>query len=230
MALSFNGTTSKIVGSNSTAFNFQNTTFCVAVRFRSSSTAQGAFVSKGGAPTGSGTKGYAMALNSSGTGKIRLFVKTGDESSGALCLDVLSGGSSYNNGSWHSVVFQATTSSSSSAGNTGSIYADGAYDGTTNTASGVYEAVPTANVAIGVRGADLAPQTFFTGDIADVGIWSASLTDAEKAAYCKGFTGDRIRLQSLVFYAPCVRDITESKGMALTATAITATTHPRVIG
>ena len=71
---------------------------------------------------------------------------------------------------------------------------------------------------------------FFTGDIAEVGIWNVALTAAEIASLAKGMTCDKIRPQSLVFYAPLVRNLTDQKG-GLTITnnnGATVATHPRV--
>ncbi len=66
--------------------------------------------------------------------------------------------------------------------------------------------------------------------IAEVGIWSAALTAAEIASLAKGMTCDKVRPQSLVFYAPLVRDLIDAKG-GLTITnnnSATVANHPRV--
>jgi len=71
---------------------------------------------------------------------------------------------------------------------------------------------------------------FFTGDIAEVGIWNVALTAAEIASLAKGMTCDKVRPQSLVFYAPLVRNLQDAKG-GLTITnngGATVATHPRV--
>jgi hypothetical protein len=68
------------------------------------------------------------------------------------------------------------------------------------------------------------------GKIAEVGIWDAALTAAEVASLAKGMTCDKIRPQSLVFYAPLVRNLQDAKG-GLTITnngGATVATHPRV--
>jgi hypothetical protein len=68
------------------------------------------------------------------------------------------------------------------------------------------------------------------GLIAEVGIWNAALTAAEIASLAKGMTCDKIRPQSLVFYAPLVRDLIDQKG-GLTITnnnGATVANHPRV--
>lgn len=71
---------------------------------------------------------------------------------------------------------------------------------------------------------------FFNGTIAEVGIWNAALTDAEIASLAKGITCDKIRPQSLVFYAPLVRDLIDQKGgLAITNNnGATVANHPRI--
>jgi hypothetical protein len=70
----------------------------------------------------------------------------------------------------------------------------------------------------------------FDGNLAEVGIWSAALTAAEIASLAKGMTCDKIRPQSLVFYAPLVRDLQDlSGGLTITNNnTATVATHPRV--
>ena len=68
------------------------------------------------------------------------------------------------------------------------------------------------------------------GRYAEVGVWHEPLTAAEIASLAKGMTCDKVRPQSLVFYAPLVRDLQDVKG-GLTITnnnAATVATHPRV--
>ncbi|MFN5250967.1 MAG: LamG domain-containing protein [Bacteroidota bacterium] len=71
---------------------------------------------------------------------------------------------------------------------------------------------------------------FFNGTIAEVGIWNSALTQPEIASLADGMTCDKVRPQSLVFYAPLVRDLIDQKG-GLTITnnnGATVATHPRV--
>lgn len=74
-------------------------------------------------------------------------------------------------------------------------------------------------------------QTLFTnGNIAEVGIWNAALTADEIASLADGMTCDKVRPQSLVFYAPLVRNLQDIKG-GLTITnnnSATVAAHPRV--
>lgn len=70
----------------------------------------------------------------------------------------------------------------------------------------------------------------FDGQFAEVGIWNTDLTDAEVASLADGMTCDNVRPQSLVFYAPLIRNLQDVRG-ALTITnnnTATVANHPRV--
>ena len=84
-------------------------------------------------------------------------------------------------------------------------------------------------VLIGARFATSLGQ-FHDGAIAEVGVWNAALTAAEIASLAKGMTCDKVRPQSLVFYAPLIRDLIDQKGgLAITNNnGATVATHPRV--
>jgi hypothetical protein len=68
------------------------------------------------------------------------------------------------------------------------------------------------------------------GLIAEAAVYNAALTASEIASLAKGTTCDKIRPQSLVFYAPLVRDLNDQKG-GLTITnnnGATVANHPRI--
>ena len=72
--------------------------------------------------------------------------------------------------------------------------------------------------------------THLNGSMAECGMWNATATAAEIASLAKGMTCDKVRPQSLVFYAPLVRDLIDYKG-GLTITnnnTATVANHPRV--
>lgn len=71
---------------------------------------------------------------------------------------------------------------------------------------------------------------YMDGNIAEVAIWSAALNNDEIAALAKGFKPTRIRPQSLVFYAPLLRNLQDIKGgRSLTnSNTCTVANHPRV--
>lgn len=71
---------------------------------------------------------------------------------------------------------------------------------------------------------------YHDGQLSECAIWSVVLTAAEITSLFKGFKPYRIRPQSLVFYAPLVRDLIDARGgLALTNNnTATVADHPRV--
>jgi len=72
--------------------------------------------------------------------------------------------------------------------------------------------------------------SFLTGNVAEAAVWNAALTATEIASLAQGMTCDKIRPQSLVFYAPLVRELIDQKG-GLTITnnnSATVANHTRV--
>jgi hypothetical protein len=108
------------------------------------------------------------------------------------------------------------------------VYLNGGNSGTSTenkTTSGNLQAT-----SIGSRHSGVSYGLFMDGLIAEVGIWNVALTDAEIASLADGMTCDKVRPQSLVFYAPLVRDLIDYKG-GLTITnnnTATVANHPRV--
>lgn len=90
---------------------------------------------------------------------------------------------------------------------------------------------PVINTAsIGANVGNNSQGGFFSGDIAEVGIWSDALTQPEIASLAAGMTCDKVRPQSLVFYAPLIRDLLDYRG-GLTITnnnGATVTDNPRI--
>jgi hypothetical protein len=69
------------------------------------------------------------------------------------------------------------------------------------------------------------------GQIGDVGVWDVELNSGEIVALAKGFKPSRVRPQSLVYYAPLIREVQEVRtALTLTASASapTVATHHRV--
>jgi hypothetical protein len=128
----------------------------------------------------------------------------------------------YSSNTWHHAcgVFASATSRT--------IYLDAAGNQT-----GTTDIQPSGvnSTRIGVfAGSGGALSGYLDGLIAEVGIWNVALTASEIAALAKGMTCDKVRPQSLVFYAPLVRDLQDVKG-GLTITnnnTATVATHPRV--
>lgn len=85
------------------------------------------------------------------------------------------------------------------------------------------------DITIGSRNNFVGPGVFMDGLIAEVGIWNVALTAAEIGSLSRGFACNRIRPQSLVFYAPLTRNLTDAKGRSITATnGPTVANHPRI--
>lgn len=86
------------------------------------------------------------------------------------------------------------------------------------------------SLSIGAKNNKSSNQRYSSSDIANVSIWSAALTDAEITSLAKGFKPTRIRPQSLVFYAPLLRNLQDLRaGLALTPqNSPTVADHPRV--
>jgi hypothetical protein len=104
-------------------------------------------------------------------------------------------------------------------------------NGSVNSTTSNFTMFPTVNrFNIGIRLTSGSPGIYLDGRMAEVGIWNAALTAAEIASLAKGMTCDKVRPQSLVFYAPLVRDLIDVKG-GVTITNNNATTvanHTRV--
>lgn len=86
------------------------------------------------------------------------------------------------------------------------------------------------NTTIGARYANSSLGNFADAMIAEVGIWNVALTKPEIASLANGATCNLVRPQSLVFYAPLIRNLQDIKG-GLTLTnnnGATVVNHPRV--
>ncbi len=101
--------------------------------------------------------------------------------------------------------------------------------GTTSTTTVAAISPTVTNIGAFFAGTSSAIQ-FFNGRLAEVGIWNVALTAAEVASLAKGMTCDKIRPQNLVFYAPLVRDLQDTKGgLSITNNnGATVANHPRV--
>ena len=160
---------------------------------------------------------------SSGTHRNQLFVSfnllsvcIGTSSSGNF-----SGGAALANNTWYHGCLVCESNSSRSLYQNGQFLSTNTVNiGTQNTAN---------SILVGAR-VDNSVARFFSGNIAEVGVWDIALTAAEIASLAKGMTCDKVRPQNLVFYAPLVRDLQDVRG-GLTITnnnAATVADHPRV--
>lgn len=116
-------------------------------------------------------------------------------------------------------VFQSATNRS--------VYANGANNTSDATNRGTLTTPNLFNIAAsyvsGVIGA------YMVGRIAEVGVWNVALTASEIVSLARGMTCDKVRPQSLVFYAPLVRSLIDYKGRLITNNnGATVANHPRV--
>ena len=129
---------------------------------------------------------------------------------------------SYTINTWHHICGVETSATSHKA------FIDG---GSKNT--GVSSRAPAGadRIRIGQRG-DSTPSDAFSGLIAEVGIWSTDLTDANVALSAKRVSPLLVVPQSLVFYLPIwgrySPEIDIKGGRNLTVTGTVASAHPRV--
>jgi hypothetical protein len=82
----------------------------------------------------------------------------------------------------------------------------------------------------GVTRAASAFSNYFSGSLAEVGVWNAALTADEVLALARGISPSLIRPQSLNIYAPLVRDLIDVKSQ-LTITnngGATVSNHTRI--
>ena len=128
----------------------------------------------------------------------------------------------FTNNTWHHACGVFVSDSSRT------VYLDAGGSATTTTT--LAPTFGSSTVGVGARHNGTSWGLFAQADIAEVGIWSAALTQQEIESLSRGYTCDKVRPQSLVFYAPLVRDLIDYKG-GLTITnnnTATVAAHPRV--
>lgn len=130
------------------------------------------------------------------------------------------GSNSWVVGTWyhHAGVFASATDRS--------VWVSGSQVGTNTTNPGALNTFDRVTIGAGAVPAGV----FFPGDIAEVGVWNVALAAAEIASLAKGVACRLVRPQSLVFYAPLIRDLQDLRG-GLTITnnnTATVAVHPRI--
>jgi hypothetical protein len=167
-----------------------------------------------------------IALNNSGNNNVYATVYFRGDLPGDPIQILNQGGSSQFNATttsgctsntWHNACYVESSSSSRI------IYLDGG-SATINTTAANYSGLNSLNI-----GAFNAIENF-SGEIAEVGLWNTALTAPEIASLSKGMTCDKIRPQSLVFYAPLVRDLIDQRGgrTITNNNGATVANHPRI--
>lgn len=99
-----------------------------------------------------------------------------------------------------------------------SVFLDGA-NKVTDTGSSAASSLSRTH--IGSRRNSSTNDVFFGGQIAEVGVWNTSLTDAEIASLGKGVGCSLVRPQNLVFWAPLIRESCDFSKSAIAFANIT---------
>jgi hypothetical protein len=173
--------------------------------------------------TGTNQRSYAMQLDSSG--RVNAAFGSNGTPSGVRNIR----GQTASGTNWRHVAATFVPSTTTNA-----IYLDGVSESVTVNSAGTVSSIfsGSANLWLGLVSttSTASVDTYFDGLIAEVGIWNVALTAEEVASLADGMTCDKVRPQSLVFYAPLVRDLVDVKG-GLTITnnnTATVANHPRV--
>lgn len=110
------------------------------------------------------------------------------------------------------------------------VYLDGGNNATDTTTMTPSSAALNRTI-IGAQWRNQARENFFNGRVAEVGIWNVALGAADITALAKGVRPSLVRPQSLIFYAPLIRDVIDLRGgLTLTATSTSVIEHSRRIG
>jgi hypothetical protein len=165
-----------------------------------------------------GERSYALSINSSGTLQFA-FSDAGTTNANNRTVN----GATVVGTNWRHAAGVFTPSTKIE------VFLDGASDGvnTTSIHSSIYSG--SAPLWIG-SGAILGEIFNFDGLIAEAAVYSTNLTADEIKSLATGVTCDKVRPQSLVFYAPLIRDLQDVRGglAIINNNSATVADHPRV--
>lgn len=126
---------------------------------------------------------------------------------------------SISDSNWHSVIGQITSATARQ------VWLDNAGNG--SNATSLTPGTLTKTV-IGAQDSGGALSGNVGHDLADLAIWSGTLTADERAALNSGVSPALIRPDILEIYVPIIRDPTDLMGSVFTVTGATVSDHPRV--
>lgn len=193
MAYSFNGTSSYIVAFGSTAGTLETTyPMSMSCWFYAGSTAQQGLLS---ITSSSNARNIHLEVQTDGT--IAARTRSGSDSPAFTTTSIQLN-------TWNhalGVYFGSTTTNTSRA-----VYLNGLGKGTAGTSVTVM-GLQNATINIGSRLALTTRSRYFSGRIAEVAFWKTSLTDEDALQLATGVSALKVRPQSLVFYAPIIRDL-----------------------
>ena len=211
MAYEFNGTNQYLGATRTTPSNYPFT-ICALVK----TTATG-FRSAFG--WGSATDiNHHVTLALSGTNKAIFNFRAGN----SLLTNSSESSGTINDGNWTHIAGQAI------AADSGKVFVNGVQAAT----SSVNVANFPSNLSLVALAAlsRTSVGSYWSGQLAECALWSAELTADEIASLAKGMTCDKVRPQSLQFYAPLIRNLQDLKaGVTITNNnTATVANHPRV--
>ena len=158
---------------------------------------------------------------------LRYFMRANSSSTGVGWANLLgTSGAVVFNSTWRHCVCRLSDSATVSTATT---YVDGAQNQSVayGSATPATTGLDRFGVCALVRG---NVSSYSSASVADVGVWNVALTTDEIASLARGVTCEQVRPQSLVFYAPLIRNIGDmARSIALTNNnTATVADHPRV--
>ena len=166
----------------------------------------------------SGANGHYHRVFLWGSNNDKIGIQTGDAGGNSIA----STAGSYSITTWHHACGVSATTTDRR------VYLDGTNDKGTNAVLRTPAGID--RFAIGALD-ELTPGAYMDGRIAEVGVWDIALTDAEVDVLAAGYSPLFVRPQSLVFYAPLMREKVE-RISAFTFTDVgtpVVAAHPRII-
>lgn len=211
MAIDFNGTTAYIEATSAVATAVPLT--MAAWFYADSNTVNQTILGL----TASGATNARFTLQCQNTGYLRAAVQAGGSTAGADTTATI------NTGAWQhgAAVFTGNASRT--------VYLDGA-NNATNTTSLTPSSAALNRTNVGTQWRNQARENYFDGRVAEAAIWNVALNASEVASLVTGIRPSLVRPQSLIFYAPLIRDVIDFRGgLSLTANSTTVIEHPRRI-
>lgn len=170
----FDGVDDYLDMSNTTAYQFPNTSFTVSGYFKASNDDGYVFARR---IISGGNGGYFFRINNAGTATARIV-----DSSGGASAEATTSATTLKDGIKHCFVIVFTTSTTTPSGNQVTIYIDGTQDGTATGASTAYATNSNKWVAGAVS--DLDPSGWLQGGVDDLRVWAGAFSIANAARYC----------------------------------------------
>ena len=162
----------------------------------------------------SANNGFRMMIEgNAGTMKARCTTKSGGAANAATTTTSIS------DTNWHSVVGEITSATARQ------VWLDNAGNGTNATSATPGTLTKTS---IGAQDSNGTIDSNVAHELADVAVWSVSLTADERESLNKGVSPLLIRPDKLELYLPLIRGGNDYMGAAFTVTDATVADHPRV--